>query len=134
MSKPSRWARWATCALALAIVTHSAAADGKKKKKRPARPSIAACTSFDQVDKADETVELVISNACDVAVSCSVSWTVTCAPDSKRKQRHHNGAAFALQTAQSQASVASAEVCGNDGWVIDDVVWQCQPVTPSAAE
>ena len=134
MSKPPRWARWATCALALVIVTQTATAQSKKKKKRAPRPSIAACTSFDQIDKADESVELVIGNSCDVAVSCSVSWTVTCAPDTKRKHRHHNGAAFALETSQSQASVASADVCGNDGWVIDDVVWQCQPIAPAASE
>jgi hypothetical protein len=57
---------------------------------------------------------------------------VTCAPDSKRKRRHQGGKAFRLAIAQVESTNASAAMCGNDGWVIDDVVWACEPVAPSA--
>ncbi len=131
MSKPSSWARWAACALVLAVVAQPALADKRKKKVKP-RPSIAACTSFEQVDRIDDSVDLVIANSCEIAVSCSVSWTVTCAPESKRIHRHQRGQAFALASMASQSANASAAVCGNDGWVIDDVVWSCQPGAPGA--
>ncbi|MBK9031125.1 MAG: hypothetical protein IPL61_07285 [Myxococcales bacterium] len=133
MSQPNRWARGAACALVLALAAQPALADRKKKKARAPRASIADCTSFEQVDRVDESVDLVIANTCEVAVACSVSWTVTCAPGTKRAHRHQHGSAFALATTQSQAANASAAVCGNDGWVIDDVLWSCQPEPPAAA-
>lgn len=126
MSKPSSWARWAACALVLAVVAQPALAD-KRKKKVKARTSIAACTSFEQVDRVDDSVDLVIANSCEIPVACSVSWTVTCAPDSKRTHRHQHGQAFDLASTASQTANASAATCGNDGWVIDDVTWSCQP-------
>lgn len=126
MSMPKLWARWAACALALAVVAQPALAD-KRKKKVKARASIAACTSFDQVDRVDDSVDLVISNSCEIPVSCSLSWTVTCAPDTKHKHRHQHGQAFDIATDMAQTANASAAACGNDGWVIDDVTWSCQP-------
>ncbi|MBP8811849.1 MAG: hypothetical protein KBG48_23970 [Kofleriaceae bacterium] len=124
-------ARGAICALALTLIVSPAVADKRKKRVKP-RPSIAACTNFDQVDRVDDGVDLLIGNQCELEVSCSVSWTVTCAPDSKRKRRHQGGKAFRLAIAQVESTNASAAMCGNDGWVIDDVVWACEPVAPSA--
>lgn len=123
--------RGAVAALALVLIVSPAVADKRKKKAR-ARPSISTCTTFDQVDRADDSVDLLIGNQCELEVSCSVSWTVTCAPDRKHKSRHQGGRAFTLGIAQVETSNASAAACGNDGWVIDDVVWSCQPIAPPA--
>lgn len=128
MRLPAPGARWALCALALAFLASPAVADNKKKKTRvKQRTSVAACTSFEQLDREDDSVDLVIANACEVQVACSVSWTVTCAPGTKRARRTQHGEAFTLATAQTQTQNASAAVCGNDGWAIDDVVWSCNP-------
>lgn len=132
MSQPSSWARWAACALALAVAVSPALAD-KKKKRTKARPSIATCTSFDQVDRADDSVDLVIANSCEIGLACSVSWTLTCAPGTRHATRHQHGQAFSLATAMSQASNASPAECGSQAWAIDDVTWSCQPeVAPPA--
>jgi hypothetical protein len=132
VSRPPPRARWATCALALltaaAVVVPTAVADPKKPaRKRPPKASVATCAFFDQVDREDEAVDLVIDNRCDAKLSCSVSWTLLCAPGTRKAQRFQRGAQFPLDRLASQATTASATECGNDGWVIDDVVWQCKP-------
>ena len=129
MRLPTRGARWALCALALSLAASPAYADRGKKKKPRAKPreSVAACTNFDQQDREDDSVDLVISSTCEVPVACSVSWSLVCAPGTKHAHRSQHGEAFALTSSQTQSTNASAGTCGNDGWVIDDVVWSCNP-------
>jgi hypothetical protein len=117
--RATSWARWATCALAIAICVPAFA-------DRPR--SLSRCTSFDQSDQGDDKVAFTIRNACSIPVACSVSWRVVCAPDSrKRRASHPNTARFAITEGGSQSAEASAAVCGDDGWVIDSVQWACQP-------
>ncbi|MDX2089863.1 MAG: hypothetical protein SFX73_18550 [Kofleriaceae bacterium] len=117
------WARWATCALAIMIIVPVAAAgDGGSKR------SISSCTTFDQVDKDEETVELTIHNACTVPVDCSISWRVVCAPDSKKRRMVHPGSKkVSLETAGTTSAQASASVCGDDAFAIDSIQWSCEP-------
>jgi|GEM_PF-1830857 len=127
MRLPTTGSRWVLCALALTLATNTAFADKKKKSKVKARESVAACTTFDQLDRDDDSVDLVIGSTCEVAVSCSVSWSLICAPGSKKAHKTQHGQAFSLTATQSQSTNASAGTCGNDGWTIDDVVWSCNP-------
>lgn len=118
--------RWAasTLALALSIVPASAVPASADRAPR----SLAACTSFDQVDRGDDRVAFTIHNACSVPVDCSVSWRVVCAPDAKKRRASHPGSArLALAEGTSGSAEASAAICGDDAWVIDAVVWACQP-------
>ncbi|HEX3764355.1 MAG TPA: hypothetical protein VHW23_36925 [Kofleriaceae bacterium] len=114
--------RWATCALAISIFpAFPAAADHPRR-------AIAACASFDQVDRGDDRVAFTIHNACSIPVDCSVAWRVVCAPDAKRRRTSHPGSAqLALAEGASQSAEASAAICGDDAWAIDSVVWRCQP-------
>jgi hypothetical protein len=115
------WARWATCALAISICVPAAFADRGKK-------SLSDCTAFNQNDKGDDKVEFTIHNTCSIPVDCAVSWRVVCAPDSKKRRAVHAGTAkLAITDATSQSTDASAAVCGDDGWSIDNVQWSCQP-------
>lgn len=111
-------ARWATCALALGIFVSSAAASKR---------SIAACTTFDQVDKDDDSVEFTVKNSCSIPVDCSLSWEVICAPTSKtRRVVHADSAKLSLAADRGvQNKVVSAAVCGDDSWTISGVVWSC---------
>jgi hypothetical protein len=126
-------ARWATLALALTIAvpaiadvgtSDTASPDGKKKKR-----SISECTSFDQRDRdTEDGVDFTINNSCTVPVACSMRWTVTCAPQSKkRRSRKSDSHAFQLAADAGIKLTASAERCGDDGWSVDDISWSCNP-------
>jgi hypothetical protein len=118
--RSTTWARWATFALAISICVPAALADHKK--------SLADCTSFDQNNKDEDTVEFTVKNSCTVPLDCSLSWRVVCAPDSKkRRNAHASSSKFSLTTGMEETKKASASVCGDDTWVIDSVEWGCAP-------
>jgi hypothetical protein len=112
----------ASCALAICVlsVVSSARADRNR--------TVASCTSFDQVEKGDDKVELTIHNTCTIPLDCAVSWRVVCAPASKsRRAVHPASAKFTLSQGGASSAEASATVCGDAGWSIDSVQWSCQP-------
>lgn len=118
--------RSAGCTLAVAISIVPASAVPASADRAPR--SIAACASFDQVDRGDDRVAFTIRNACSIPVDCSVSWRVVCAPDAKKRRASHPGSAkLAIPEGGSLSAEASAAICGDDAWVIDAVVWACQP-------
>jgi hypothetical protein len=118
--RPTGWARGATCALAISICAPAFA-------DRATR-SLSHCTTFDQVDKSEVAVELTIRSTCSIPIDCSVSWRVVCAPESKKRRAAHLGSAkLALLAGDRQSAEASAAVCGDDAWLIDQVRWRCVP-------
>lgn len=114
-------ARWALSALALTVCVPLALANNGGTK------SVATCTTFDQVDKGDEKLGFTIHNSCSMPVDCSISWRVVCAPATKRKAVHPGRTAFKVVNATSQSAEASASICGDDSFTIDNVVWTCEP-------
>src|SRR5678815_1648487 len=103
------WARWATCALAIAIPFTAAVAEGRK--------SVSTCTVFDQSEKGEDALQFTVHNSCTIPLDCSISWRVVCAPDSKKRRAVHPGSAkLALTDTSSQTAEASASVCGDDAW------------------
>lgn len=130
MVRPISLGRRAPVCLALAafvMALGSPAAAQPKKKKAKKKTPVSVCAHFDQVDKEDDGVDLVVANRCDIKLSCSVSWTLTCAPETPKVSRTQHGAAFELELGSDQSTLASPAECGNDGWVLDDVTWSCQP-------
>jgi hypothetical protein len=104
------------------ILVPIAAADRASKK------TIASCTSFEQNDRDDDTVELSIHNSCSMPLDCAMSWRVVCAPDSKKRRAVHPGSSkLALVSAGTGSAQASATVCGDDAWAIDSISWSCEP-------
>lgn len=118
-------ARWASFALAISICVPAIADNGRTHK------SLATCTSFDQEDKGEDKVQFTIKNTCTVPVDCSVSWRVVCAPDSKKRRKVHPGSSklvLLVEAEKSSQSVdASAAMCGDDAWTMDQIQWGCQP-------
>jgi putative hemolysin len=122
--------RWAgsTLVLALALAISIVPASAVPASADRARRDIAACASFDQVDRGEDRVAFTIRNACSIPVDCAVSWRVVCAPDTKKRRASHPGSAtLAIPEGASLSAEASAAICGDDAWVIDSVVWSCQP-------
>ncbi|MBA3821529.1 MAG: hypothetical protein H0X17_21780 [Deltaproteobacteria bacterium] len=119
------WARGATYALAITLCAPFALAEPTREQTKK---SLAACTAFDQVDGEDDTVQFTIHNTCSIPVDCAVSWRLICAPDTKKRRAAHPGAAkLTLVSGKSLSAAASAAVCGDDGWTIDQINWSCQP-------
>jgi hypothetical protein len=119
-----RWARWASCALAVSLNVSICAPAAFADRAR----SLADCTTFDQTNTGDAKVAFTIHNACTIPVDCAVSWRVVCAPESrKRRAVHPSSAKFALAAGGGDTAEASAAVCGDDGWTIDAVQWSCTP-------
>ncbi len=117
--RPLRTARWATCALAITICV-PALADSKR--------SLSDCTSFAQTETGEENVELAVHNSCKVPIDCTVKWRVICAPDApKRRASHAKKSAFTLTEGTGKSTVASAAVCGDDAFTIDQIEWGCEP-------
>lgn len=115
--------RWATCALAMSALAAPALAIADY----PAR-TLAGCTRFEQTDEGENRVGFAIRNACTIPVDCAVSWRVVCAPASKVRRAQHSGSAkLAIAEGASERAEASAEVCGDDAWLIDRVAWRCEP-------
>jgi hypothetical protein len=124
------WTRWASCALALSLVTPALAdklADKPADNPRPHK-TLDDCTSFEQADKGADQVEMTLTNRCTLPVSCSISWRVVCAPQSrKRRSVHPTTSKLALVEGATQSTTASASQCGDDGWSIDHIDWSCKP-------
>jgi len=119
--RSATWTRWATCALAISICAPAAVADRTPK-------SLSDCTSFDQQDKGDDKVAFTIHNTCTIPVDCSISWRLVCAPESKKRRALHvGGAKLALANSSMQTAEASAAICGDAGWSLDNIAWSCQP-------
>ena len=130
MRHPVSRVRGVLCVLALAMLCSPAVADrkkGKGKGSKAKQASVAACTSFDQLDREEDGVDLVVSSRCDVKLACSVSWSLTCRPAAGKSRKTQHGQAFSLVTDGTEVTNVSPATCGNDGWVIDDVTWACQP-------
>ena len=128
---------WVMCAWALATVeisdheiTHvgvpEAAAQAKPKGKAP----VSRCVRFSQEKSGDAALALTLKNRCDADLSCSVGWSVRCDADTdgKRKERE----VFTLLDDATYTVTASADVCGDDGWAINDVTWACQDLAESS--
>lgn len=125
--RATKWARGASCALAMSVCVPSILSLAEARADRGAR-SVASCTSFDQVEKDNDKVQLTVHSACSVPLDCAVSWRVVCAPESKSRRAVHPAAAkFSLNQGGAWTEEASAAVCGDASWAIDAVQWRCEP-------
>ena len=72
-------------------------------------------------------ISLEVDNHCDRALSCRLSWVVTCESATGRITRTKPGAAqLSLASSASGSALASSAECG-DGWHVDDIRWSCSP-------
>ncbi len=118
--------RSASCMLVLVVTSSSVFAQPSKAPR--SKKSVAECATFDQTDKGDDGVALSVRNSCAVPVSCTMSWTLVCAPESKkRKSLHKEAASFTLADGAAESRDASPAVCGADSWSLENIQWSCAP-------
>jgi hypothetical protein len=90
--------------------------------------SIVTCAVFTQTDRADDGIAIVVANACGIPLTCSLKWTVVCAPDSaKRKVKHNSRLAFVVEDGKQEEHTASPAICKSDSWSIEGISWSCVP-------
>lgn len=112
----------ALCALAVSTLTSISPVAADSVRKR----SLARCTSFDQREQ-ESALELTIKNSCTMPIDCTLSWELVCAPESKKRRKiTPSQTAFTLSSEAVQATSASAEACGDDSWIIKNVLWRCE--------
>ena len=104
---------------------YSAAQGSKSAKPRP-KPveSVMACMKFRQQRLAeDRGLRMELRNCCHGPVKCSISWQARCdgdgPPDSK-------SAELQITAGATESAYGYAPSCGDDGWRISDVRWNCQ--------
>lgn len=104
----------------------AAAAKKPKAKKKP----VTSCVRFSQAaDSEGRTITFTIDNRCDQELSCSISWVVTCEKEDAATTESHDESSV-LGAGQDADFRASAEVCGDDAYVISAPKWSCK--TPSS--
>lgn len=115
-------------ALAVTVVSSSFAPSLVVAEATPSKPrSLARCTSFEQREKDETSLEITIKNRCSMPIDCKLSWQLVCAPESKKRRKVlPESTAFTLSTDAAQSTSASATVCGDDSWVIQSVTWRCE--------
>ena len=114
------WMPWAACALAISICVPFAASAATR--------SVGACTDFEQQDKGDDKVQFTIKNSCTIPVDCAIRWRVVCAPTSKKRRAVHRSVVkLALADSATGTAEASAAICGDDAFAIDEIQWSCKP-------
>jgi hypothetical protein len=112
----------ALCALVVTTFSSMSPATADDVRKR----SLARCTSFDQRET-ESALELTIKNSCTMPIDCTVSWQLVCAPESRKRRKITPGQmAFTLSSDAVQSTAASAEACGDDSWIIKNVLWRCE--------
>lgn len=125
------WSPLLFTAIAMSVLQDgSAAADTKPSAGKPSKKrSVSECTSYEQRET-EAGLDLEVSSTCAIPVSCSVSWTLTCHPASKKRRVRSRGQhTFSLEAGSPppHAVSVSADSCGAADWQIANVVWRCEP-------
>ena len=107
------------CAVAIGATT-SVAKPPKTKKVR--------CVKYTQKKGVDEqSVDVGLRNRCRFAVSCTVEWTVSCEDDDDKTPVRRQSRFVEHDRGDSEIVSASAAICGDGSWAVDDIRWNCEP-------
>ena len=113
--------------VAATIASGHSAAEGSKSAKAPVKKleSVNACMKYRQQRLVEDGgLRMELRNCCHGPVKCAISWEVRCG---------HSGAPDA-KSADLQISPGTTEsaygysACGDDGWKISGVRWNCESV------
>lgn len=88
---------------------------------------IARCVKYSQKRGSDDqSVDVGLRNRCRYDVSCTVEWTVSCEDDEADAPARHQARSVDLDRGAREIINASAAVCGDGSWAVDDIRWTCE--------
>jgi len=112
--------------IAATFASGDLAARGPRSLKPPPKlvESVRACMKFRQQRLAeDKGLRMELRNCCHGPVKCSISWQVRCENDRPPDAR---SADLRIAAGTTQSAYGDAASCGDDGWRISDVRWNCE--------
>ena len=93
--------------------------------------SVNACMRYRQQRLVEEGgLRMELRNCCHGPVKCAISWAVRCASDSKAETK---SADLEISAGTTESAYGYGTACGNDGWRISDVRWNCESVKAGEA-
>lgn len=110
---------------------HSAAQGSRSAKKPAGKPapvqkleSVNACMKYRQQRLVEDGgLRMELRNCCHGPVKCSLSWEVRCGragkPDAKSTD-------LEIAAGTTESAFGYGTECGNDGWQIAGVKWNCE--------
>ena len=122
--------------VAAAFASEHSAAQGSKSAKAPVKKleSVMACMKYRQQRLVEDGgLRMELRNCCHGPVKCSISWQVRCQGGGKPDAK---SADLEIPAGSIESAYGYGTECGNDGWKISDVHWNCEtaasPDAPAA--
>jgi hypothetical protein len=117
---------------ATTFATGHPAAQGSRSAKTPAKApvqrleSVNACMKYRQQKLVEDGgLRMELRNCCHGPVKCAISWEVRCAGASKADAK---SADLDISAGSTESAYGYGNECGNDGWRISSVRWNCESV------
>jgi hypothetical protein len=110
---------------------HSAA-QGSRSAKGPGKgpvqklESVNACMKYRQQRLVEDGgLRMELRNCCRGPVKCAISWEVRCDGASQSEAK---SADLEISAGKTESAYGYGNECGNDGWRISSVRWNCETV------
>ena len=113
--------------VAATFASGHSAAQGSKSAKQPVKKleSVMACMKYRQQRLVEDGgLRMELRNCCQGPVKCAISWEVRCGDAGKPDARSADLEIRAGATESAYGYGASA--CGDQGWRIGNVRWNCE--------
>jgi hypothetical protein len=121
---------------AASFASGHSAAQSSRSAKTPAKPpvqkleSVMACMKYRQQRLVEDGgLRMELRNCCHGPVKCAISWEVRCGRDGKPDAKT---ADLEIAAGSTESAFGYGTECGNDGWRISSVKWNCE--TAGAAD
>src|SRR5690348_4723371 len=116
--------------VAAALASGHSAAQGPTSARTRAKPpvqkleSVMACMKYRQQRLVEDGgLRMELRNCCHGPVKCSISWDVTCGRGGKPDTQ---SADLEIAAGSTESAFGYGAACGNDGWRISGVKWNCE--------
>ena len=116
--------------VAATFASGHSAARGSRSTKMPAEApprkldSVMACMKYRQQRLVEDGgLRMELRNCCRGPVKCAISWEVRCGKDAKPDSK---SADLEISAGTTESAYGYGTACGNDGWRISGVKWNCE--------